>query len=413
MKLLEYKGKELLKSCCIRVPPSITTDNKSYINLSYHKEKYKDFFLDQKKVFIKSQIIQNNRKKKGLIVESDNYESSLVIIDELYKREFNGERINTLLIEKKLEIVNEYFLSIFYDTSVRKPLILFSKKGGVDVDLSDKSIVKEYISSINGLYDYQARDIAKKSGFEKNKLIQISSFIKKAYGCFEKYDCKNLEINPIIETPEGLLYAGDAKIIIDDNAIFRQDVFNHVTEIEDKTLFNERELEAKKIDYNDYRGVAGKSYVDLDGDIAVLASGGGASLTCMDALIEAGGKPANYAEYSGNPSKEKVKKLTKIALSKPNLKGCIVIGGRANFTDVFETLSGFIEGLDEIKPKPEYPIVIRRAGPNDKKAFEMIKEFAKKNKFDITLFDESMSMTLASKTIVEKVKEFKNGNNNR
>ncbi|MBC8500721.1 MAG: hypothetical protein ISS25_00380 [Nanoarchaeota archaeon] len=404
MKLLEYKGKELLKKSGIKIPPSIITNNKSYINLSYHKEKYKEFFFDHKNVIIKAQIISGSRKKNNFIVGSSNYKESLNLIDKLYKTEYNNQLINTLLIEKKLDMKEEYFLSIIYDTLSRSPLIIFSRKGGIDVNKVLKK--KRYASkSIRGtLNDYEARNLAKAAGFEKSEMLKIAALIKKAYNCFEKYDCKSLEINPIIKTPEGILYAGDAKITIDDNAIIRQDILRDETDIEDKTLLNERELEARKIDYHDHRGVAGKTYFDLEGDIAILASGGGASLTCMDAVIEAGGKPANYTEYSGNPSREKVKQLTKITLSKPNLKGCLVIGGTANFTDIFETLSGFIEGLKSINPKPTYPIIIRRAGPNDKKAFDMIRAFAKKEGFDITLFGEETPMAKASRIMVEKVK---------
>ena len=236
----------------------------------------------------------------------------------------------------------------------------------------------------------------------------MAGFINKAYICFETYDCSSLEINPIIKTPEGMLYAGDAKITIDDGAIARQDVFHALTDMEDKTFLTDRERAARRIDTQDYRGVAGRTFVELNGDIAVLASGGGASLTCMDALIEAGGKPANYTEYSGNPSREKVRKLTQITLSKPGLKGCLVIGGRANFTDIYETLSGFVEGLQTIKPKPGYPIVIRRAGPNDKKAFAMIEAFAKAQGFDISVYGEEMPMTKAVRIMVEKVEAYGN-----
>lgn len=413
MKLLEYKGKELLKKSAIKIPPGIVVDNKSYINLSYHKEKYKEFFLDTKKVIIKAQIPSGKRKQNNLIAITANYEESLKIIDEMYKKSFNSALISTLLIEKAMEIKEEYFLAIRYDTKSRIPIIIFSKQGGMDIEeifKTKKPIMKE-ISLLRGLSLYQAREIVKEAGFEKEDLIKLANFIKKAFDCFDYYDCKSLEINPIINTTDNILYAGDAKIEIDDNAIAKHELFNDITE--DKTILNEREIEARKIDLNDYRGVAGKSFIDLNGDIAVLASGGGASLVCMDAMIEAGAKPANYTEYSGNPSKEKVKKLTEITLSKPNLNGCLVIGGTANFTDIYETLSGFIDGLKTINPKPQYPIVIRRAGPNDKKAFEMIREFAEKEKYDIATFDENTPMTKAVKIIVEKVKNYKNEHTNR
>ncbi|MBR9692819.1 hypothetical protein GOV07_02695 [Candidatus Woesearchaeota archaeon] len=400
MKLLEYKGKELLKSVGIRTPPAIVTDNKSYVNLSYHKEQYRDFFFEHKEVVIKAQVVAGKRKKNGLISITNDFGESLKLIDGLYKKEWNGAPIDTLLIEKCLDIQDEYYLSILWDTRSKGPLILLGK-GGIDVEKGEKP-VSLAISVLDGLHDYQARSLAKAAGFKGRMMSGMASFVKKAYDCFLQYDCRILEINPVIKTPEGLLYAGDAKITIDDSGVARQETFKDVTEIEDRSLLTERALEARKIDYHDHRGVAGKTFVEFDGDIAVLASGGGGSLTVMDAVLEAGGKPANYVEYSGDPPKEKVRQLTAITLGRPALKGCLVVGGRANFTDIFETLSGFTEGVLDLKELPKYPIVVRRAGPRDKEAFAMLKEFAKEHGLDLTLYGEEMSMSKAAKIMVEK-----------
>ncbi len=126
----------------------------------------------------------------------------------------------------------------------------------------------------------------------------------------------------------------------------------------------------------------------------------------MDALIETGGRPANYTEYSGNPSREKVHQLTRITLSKPGLNGCLVIGGTANFTDIYETLAGFVDGLRD-SGNPTYPIVIRRGGPRDKEAFEMLRTVAEKEGYDMTCYGEEMPMTKAVSIMVEKVQRFK------
>ena len=287
MQLLEYKGKELLRSCGIRSPRGIVTNNRSYINLSYHKERYNEFFFDHRHVILKAQVATTGRKKKGLIVESDNYERSLQQIDALYNREWNGVPITTLLIEKKLDIQEEYYLSILYDTRVRKPMILFSRSGGIDVE--DKAKPHSiHVSALEGLHSFQARELVKSAQFSNREVLHLAGFVSKAYTCFTRYDCRLLEINPIIKTPEGMLFAGDAKITIDDSAVSRQMVFSEVTEAEDLSLLSERALEARKIDYHDHRGVAGKTFLEFEGNIAVLASGGGASLTCMDAILEAG-----------------------------------------------------------------------------------------------------------------------------
>ncbi|MFT4303778.1 MAG: ATP-grasp domain-containing protein [Candidatus Woesearchaeota archaeon] len=407
MRLTEHQGKQLLKSSGIKIPAGILTDNKSYVNLSFHKEKYKEFFFEHSKVIIKAQVIGGKRKKQGLIEKADSYQDSLKIINEMYNKNYNNKPITSLLIEKQIQIKQEIFLAILYDGIERKPMILLSQKGGIDVEeLNNKdNLTKFTISPKEGLHDYQARQIAYDAGFENNIALNISLILKKVYNCFTKYDCKSLEINPLILTNDNMLIAGDAKIVIDDSAIARQDIFHDITETEDASFMSARELEARKIDYNDHRGTAGKTFVELDGDIAILASGGGASLTAMDALIQAGGNPANYTEYSGNPPKEKVKRLTEITLDKENLNGCLVIGGKANFTDIYETLSGFMEVV--IKLKPKYPIVIRRAGQRDKEAFEMIKKLAKEYSLDITLFGEETPMSKAAKIMAEKAKEYK------
>ena len=407
MKLLEYKGKELLKRCGIKTPSGIVVNNKSYINLSYHKNIYTEFFFDNKEVIIKAQVIGTGRKKAGLIESSSDYQGSLRIIDEMYKKSYNGIKIDTILVEKKLDIKEEYFVSISYDSTVRKPLILFIKSGGIDVD-NQKDKITFHISPVKGLREFEARKIAKKAGLKERDLIQLSEILLKCFNCFQKYDCKTLEINPLVKTADGFFYALDSKITIDDSAIPRLEDFADVAELEHKTFLSEREVEARKIDLNDYRGVAGKTFIELDGDIAVLASGGGASLTCMDALIEAGGTPANYTEYSGNPPREKVRRLTEITLSKDNLKGCLVIGGTANFTDIYETLAGFCEGIKSLPEKPKYPIVIRRAGPRDKEAFEMIKNFAENEKLNIKVFGEETPMTEAVKIFVQETEKYKN-----
>lgn len=401
MKLLEHRGKELLRRSGIRVPPGIVTDNRSYINLSYHKERYREFFSEQKRVVIKAQVIGGGRKKAGLVVESDDYAGSLKLIDGLYRQAWNGCPVTTLLIEKRLDVAEEYYLSILYDTRARKPMVLLGREGGVDVERSARP-ASLIVSPLDGLKEFEARALAKEAGFSGKELLEMASVIVKAYRCFDEHDCRILEINPLIKTADGLLYAGDAKITVDDSGVARQDVFNDVTEMEDASVLSERALEARKIDYYDYRGVAGKTFVELDGDIAVLASGGGASLACMDALVEAGGSPANYTEYSGNPPREKVRRLTAITLSRPGLKGCLVVGGRANFTDIFETLSGFAEGLLDARPRPGYPIVVRRAGPRAAEAFAMLTAFAAEHGFDLSLFGEEVPMTKAARILVEK-----------
>src|SRR3989338_7589209 len=211
MKLLEYEAKNLLKKSGLRIPQGILVDNKSYINLSYHKERYKEFFFNHDQVVIKAQVVAGKRKKNGLIQFPDNYESSLKMISSLYETLFMGKYIDQLLIEEKLVIEEEYFLSFQYDTSSKTIMILLSLQGGVDVEdeHNRNSFVSYHVPPLEGLHDFSCRNLAKKAGAKGQDMIQLASFIKKAYTCFTDYDCLHLEINPIIKTPQGFLFCGD------------------------------------------------------------------------------------------------------------------------------------------------------------------------------------------------------------
>ena len=139
----------------------------------------------------------------------------------------------------------------------------------------------------------------------------------------------------------------------------------------------------------------------MDGDIAIIFSGGGASIAAMDALMQAGLKPANYTEYSGNPPREKVAALAKIVLQKPGLRGLWMAGAVANFTNVKETFQGIVDALDEVKPA--YPIVVRRAGPFDAAGMALLKECAERNDLDIVMFGKEVSVGETVQTLIEKV----------
>mgnify|MGYP001592678921 CR=1 FL=1 len=140
----------------------------------------------------------------------------------------------------------------------------------------------------------------------------------------------------------------------------------------------------------------------MDVDIAILFSGGGASIANMDALLQHGLQPANYTEYSGNPPREKVYELAKIVLSKPDLKGLWIAGGVANFTNVGETFNGIVDALDEVKPR--YPIVVRRAGPYEKEGMQLMRECALRNNLNMKLFGKETSMSETAKVLADLIR---------
>ncbi|MBI4039084.1 acetate--CoA ligase family protein [Candidatus Daviesbacteria bacterium] len=392
MQLFEFEGKELFKICGINVPKSqLITFEKLDSSSSATSTPLSTGSLRVRmtgEVVLKAQVLSGKRADAGGIVKVTKINDLRFKIKELFQRTINGEKVEKILVEEMVDIVREYYLSFSYSTETRGPVLTFGA-GGTGVESKGKSKSFE----VNILIGVDKEVLKHLPG-------ELVDTAKKLWEVFIKYDCELAEINPLSLDKNGKVWALDAKVILDDDADFRREV-----KFEERNLFGrppaKAEIEARKIDEGDHRGTSGSVYWDLPGDIAVMAAGGGGSVVNMDALIALGGKPANYTEHSGNPPREKLKKLTKIVLSKPNLKGCWFVGGTANFTDIYETLMGFVEGLRELKPRPAYPIVIRRGGPRDKEAFEELKRIGKEEGFDFHIYGKETPMTSTAKIMVE------------
>ena len=296
---------------------------------------------------VKAQVLVGDRLKAGLIkfAQDKNQASE-------FERELKVKTGREVLIEENVPHTEEYYLSFSYDTDTRGPVMAFSKNGGFDlrgVSVTPINILSPHFT------------------FESENDIELVRTAEKLWKLFIGEYALLAEINPLVKNERGEWIALDAKIILDD----------------------------EKVNPDQRR------FIDMPGDIAVLASGGGASLLNIDALILAGGRPANYTEYSGNPPAEVVAELTKRVLGKEGLRGCWVIGGTANFTDIYETLRGFINGLRKVKPKPAYPIVIRRDGPRQIEALKMLKGVGQKEGFDFHIYGAETSMADTAKIITK------------
>lgn len=372
MLLYEFEGKELFKKCGINTP------NSQILN------QVQDDISIKPPLLLKAQTLSGKRADAGGIVKVDSEQGTVDSLRQLLGKTVNGEKVTKVLVEQMVEIEKEYYLSFSYSTESRGSVLTFGEGGTGAEEKGAKIFPVDILTGYNG----------------ENMPEELKETAKKLWEVFTKYDCELAEINPLVVDKNGKVWALDSKIILDDDADFRREI-----KFPQRNLFGrpptEAEIEARKIDEGDHRGTAGSVYWDLDGDIAVIAAGGGGSIVNMDALLAFGGKPANYTEHSGNPPREKLKKLTKIVLSKPGLKGCWFVGGTANFTDIYETLMGFVEALREIKPKPTYPIVIRRGGPRDKEAFEALKEIGKKEGWNFHIYGRETAMTSTAKIMVD------------
>lgn len=359
-------------------------------------------------IVAKVQVLSGKRGKGGGIKIATSDKSLKEFCKEMFGSTFNGEEVRFITLAEKVEIESEFYASITYDTTLKIPFLLFSKSGGMDIEevraKNPEEIVRININPFNGP---SKKDLAKIAGKDEN----LIDFLMRLWDAFVRYDCRLVEVNPIAKVGNEFV-AVDAKVILDDAGLSRHRDIDVLPKGAAGAVPTAREMAAKKIDEEDYRGSAGSTFIEFGGDIAVLASGGGASLLVMDALVASGAKPSNYTEYSGNPPREKVERLTKITLSKEGLAGCLVCGAVANFTDIYETLAGFADGLAEVKPKPNYPIVIRRGGPRQKEAYEMLEKLAQKEGYDIHLFGPETPISVACQKMVELSIKFKEEHGN-
>lgn len=390
MKLYEFEGHKILAKVGIESPFFVVAKDIDDVKEARKRIKFP--------IVAKVQVLSGKRGKSGGIKVCKTKKQLLDFCESKFGTEFNNEEVEYIALTEMVDIEEEYYVSITYDTVKAVPFLLFSKKGGIDIEVVEKEfILKLEINPLGGLTPKDIR-------FEKDS--ELSDFLQRVWDGFVRYDCRFLEINPIAKVADGYL-AVDAKIILDDNGLARHKDLDVLSKGAAGAKPKNIELEAKKIDAEDYRGSAGSTFIELDGDIAILASGGGASLLVMDAVVDNGGKPANYTEYSGNPPGEKVEKLTKITLSREGLNGCLVAGAVANFTDIYETLTGFARGLKSVTPKVAYPIVIRRGGPRQKEAYEYLEKFAEKEGYDIHLFGPETPISVACKEMVELSEAYK------
>ncbi len=330
---------------------------------------------------LKAQTLSGKRAAEEGITVVRQPTELLTAIERMFGRQINGARVETILAEDLDTHQTAYYLSLSYSTDPRGLVLSWSMTGGAGIEeRGAHSVILDPLAPRIPQIETLPRALA---------LTLVELFLRE--------DCLLLEINPLV-LGRGLderedWYALDAKIKLDDTAAARHPNRSFSPRV-GYPAATARERAAKEIDAADYRGVAGSTYFDLPGDIAILASGGGASLLALDSLATAGGAPANYTEYSGNPSRGKVERLTEIVLDKVGLNGLWVVGAVANFTDIFETLSGVLAGLRRVRTnchRPlDFPIVVRRGGPRVNEALTLLRSAAD---FDFHLFGPEVSIS--------------------
>jgi len=394
MNLYEFEGKQLFEKHGIKIPRGFLVRRNDDV-----QKMYLDFGIPT--VVVKAQVLSGKRGKGGGIKFASSAEEVQKACEEIFSMNLKGQFVAAIRIEEKLSIAEEHYLSITYDTNKKQPVLIYSAEGGMDIeDVPEEKIVKVEQSISNPSLSLP---LAGEGTISPPAKGELEGVFQNLWNCFLIEDTRLVEINPLVKTTAGEWIAADAKVAIDDDAFFRHKEWET---LEARTMLGrlptERETTAKAIDEGEgyYRGTAGK-YIEMDGDIAILFSSGGGSISNMDALAQAGLSAANYTEYSGNPPKEKVAALAKVVLSKPGLKGLWIAGPVANFTNVAETFQGIIDVLDELKP--QYPIVVRRGGPFEKEGLALMQECATRNNLKMKLFGKETSMSDTAKVLADMI----------
>ena len=344
MKIHEYVAKDIFRRGGIPVPQS---------RIATSPEEAKKVAIEiGKPVAIKSQILLGGRGKAGGIKFADDPEDVEVIAKQILGSIIRDENVDMVLVEEKLQIKSEYYLSVVLDRSEKKPIIMASMSGGVDIEeiaqKTPEKIVKYYVNPLDEFLPYNGRDIAIKMGVPNDQISKIGMMIWKLFNVFQKFDATIAEINPLVVTSQGII-AADAKLEIDDDALYRQ-----------KDL-----AKLEKVTKGEF------AYVKLDGNIAVIGNGAGLTLSGMDMLKLYGGEPATFLDIGGGSSQENIAKALNIVISDSDVKTVFlnVLGGITRADDVAR---GVLDVLNASKRK--IPLVIRLTGTNEAEGQKILKD---------------------------------------
>ena len=355
MKIHEYQAKQIFAKAGILVPAGdiATTPVEAYdLAVKYNKP-----------VMVKSQVHVGGRGKAGGIKYAENAESAKVLATQILGMDIKGLTVKKVLVTVAEDIISESYVGIILDRASKRPVIMVSPAGGVDIEevaaKTPEKIFKLYVDPVEGLKPFQARNLAYKLYRDINQVRKAADIIMKLYKCFWASDASLVEINPLITNTGGEVIALDAKINIDDNCLYRQP---EIASMRDLDAEEPAEVQARNSDL---------SFVKLDGTIGCIVNGAGLAMATMDLVKRYGGEPANFLDIGGSSNPQKVVDAVNIILSDSNVKAILIniFGGITRCDDV---ANGIVEAINQIKP--EVPIVVRLTGTNEKEAAKILKK---------------------------------------
>ena len=372
MNLHEYQGKEILNSFGVRIQRGIVADN--------HKkavEAAKQLSVETGTEWwvIKAQIHAGGRGKGGGVKLAKNLEEvetvSKNIIGMMLKTpqtSAEGKKVNQVLIAEDVYYPGanepeEYYMSVLLNRSTGKNMIMYSTEGGMDIETVAEEtphlIFTEEIDPAVGLLGFQSRKIAFNLGLSGKAFKEMVRFVAALYTAYVESDASLFEINPVLKTSDDMVLAVDAKVTLDDNALFRHKDYLNFRDLREE---NPIEVEANAV---------GLNYVDLDGNVGCMVNGAGLAMSTMDLIKQSGGEPANFLDVGGTADAERVETGFRIILRDPKVKAILVniFGGIVRCDRVAQ---GIVDAYTNMGDAIKVPIIVRLQGTNAVEAKELI-----------------------------------------
>jgi len=352
MKIHEYQAKQILARNNVRIPRGEVAYTKEEAREAAHRI--------GGTVVVKAQIHAGGRGKGGGVKVAKSADEAAEIAGRMIGMNLvtaqtgpEGRQVQKVLIEEGLDIRKELYLGIVIDRQIGKPVFMASASGGMDIEevaaKNPELILKEYVEPGLGLQPFQARRLAFGLGLASELINDAVQFMIALYEAFENTDASLAEINPFLVTGDNKVYALDAKMNFDDNALYRH---KDLKELRDLNEEDPLEIEASKF---------GLNYIKLDGSVACMVNGAGLAMATMDIIKLAGGSPANFLDVGGGASAEQVRNAFRILLSDKHVKAVLInIFGGIMRCDV--VASGVVEAAKAIGV--QVPVVVRLEGTN-------------------------------------------------
>ena len=363
MNLHEFQAKDLLSGYGIPVPPGRPATNAAQARSAAET-------LGGNAWMVKAQVHAGGRGKAGGVKLAGSIDEVSSLAEAMLGTRLvtgqttaQGQPVSTVLIESTSRIEREFYLSLLVDRDRRRIAIMASAAGGMDIEevaaTEPGKIVTELVDPAAGLQPFQVRRIGFALGLDPDRRKRLDAILHGLYRLFVEKDLGLLELNPLVTTVEGALLALDAKIDVDDNALYRHP---DLRELDDPSQHDEKEVRARRFDLN---------YITLDGDIACMVNGAGLAMGTMDIIKLYGGEPANFLDVGGGTDAEKVGEAFKLITSDPKVKAILVniFGGIVRCDLIAE---GLIRAVRETEV--DVPVIVRLEGTNGERGRALLSE---------------------------------------